>query len=60
MHGLLAQPHLLEEPVLDADLCDFTVHHTYCQQQGTTLAVDVNGRVRVLCAGHRDYLFPVA
>lgn len=56
-----AQPvDLGPDQLVDGDLCEIVTGRRYCHVTGATLAVDVDGAERVLCAHHRSLYFPVA
>lgn len=58
--GLLTQPRLTSEPLVDGDLCDISVGGRYCHESAVFAAVDVNGALRILCAEHTAKYFPTA
>lgn len=52
------QPAILAGPLVDGDLCDIRVGRRLCAQDAVIEALDADGRHRLLCAEHRDALFP--
>jgi hypothetical protein len=58
--GLLTQPHMVSEPLVDGDLCDISTGHGYCHEPAAFAAVDADGGLRILCRAHTAKYFPTA